>query len=88
MKLNEKRDNMLLSDAIRKRINYYLAQNKMTLWQLYKASGIPKSTLYAFMNSNVIVLPKLDTLHHICEGLGITIKEFFNDSTFDETEQD
>ena len=59
----------------------------MKLWQLYKASGIPKSTLYAFMNSEN-VLPKLDTLHHICEGFGITIKEFFSDKMFEETEQD
>lgn len=79
---------MLLSDAIRKRINYYLENNNMKLWKLYKASGIPKSTLYAFMNSNTMTLPKLDTLHHICEGFGITIREFFNDPMFDETEQD
>lgn len=79
---------MLLSDAIRERTNYYLAKNNMTLWKLYKASGIPKSTLYAFMNSTTSILPKLDTLHHICEGFGITIKEFFNHPMFDETEQD
>lgn len=59
----------------------------MTLWKLYKASGVPKSTIFAVMSSDSS-LPKLDTLHHICEGLGITIKEFFNDPMFDETEQD
>ena len=78
---------MLLSDAIKIRIEYYLKQNNMKLWQLYKNSGIPKSTIYAFMKSPN-TLPKLDTLHHICEGFGITIKEFFNDEMFEETEQD
>ena len=78
---------LLLSDAIKIRIEYYLKKNKMTLWQLYKASGIPKATLYSFMQSTT-ALPKLDTLHHICEGLGITIREFFDDEMFEETEQD
>ncbi|MBQ9314114.1 MAG: helix-turn-helix transcriptional regulator [Clostridia bacterium] len=78
---------MLLSDAIKIRIEYYLKENNMKLWQLYKKSGIPKSTIYAFMKSSN-VLPKLDTLHHICEGFGITIKEFFDDEMFEETEQD
>lgn len=78
---------MLLSTAIRNRINFYLTEKNMTLWQLYKASGVPKSTIFALMNSTTD-LPKLDTLHHLCEGLGITIKEFFNDPVFEETEQD
>ena len=78
---------MLLSDAIKIRIEYYLKKNKMTLWQLYKNSGIPKATLYAFMSSKD-ALPKLDTLHHICEGFGITIRVFFDDDMFEETEQD
>lgn len=78
---------MLLSDAIRKRINYYLEKKNMNLWKLYKASGVPKSTICALMNSSTL-LPKLDTLHHICEGLNITIKEFFDDPMFEETEQD
>ena len=78
---------MLLSDAIRIRINFYLEKNNMNMWKLYKASGVPKSTLSALMNSSTL-LPKLDTLHHICEGFGITIKEFFNDPMFEETEQD
>ena len=79
---------MLLSTAIIERINFYLSKKNMTLWELYKASGVPKSTIFALMKPNSTVLPKLDTLHHICEGLGITIKEFFNNPVFDETEQD
>ena len=79
---------MQFSDAILKRINFYLSKNKMNLWDLYKASGIPKSTLYAYVNSPTPKLPKLDTLHHICEGLGVSVKEFFKDPMFEETEQD
>ena len=59
----------------------------MTIWDLYKSSGVPNSTLCALM-SETTLLPKLHTLHHICEGLGISIREFFDDDMFNETEQD
>lgn len=78
---------MQLSEAIRYRIRYYLNKNNMTLWKLYKASGIPKSTIFALMQETSNI-PKLDTLLHICEGFGITIKEFFNDKIFEDVEQD
>ena len=78
---------MLLSQAIIKRINFFLEKNNMTLWALYKKSGIPKSTICNLMKQPNS-LPKLDTLQHICEGFGITIREFFDDDIFDDTEQD
>ena len=79
---------MLLSEAIRKRINYFLNKKEMTLWDLYKSSGVPKATIYAFMNSGKGNLVKLDTLLHLCEGLGISIKKFFDDPIFEDVEQD
>lgn len=78
---------MDLSTAIIQRINYYLTKNNMTIWKLYKASGIPKSTLFALM-SNSSTIPKLETLQYICEGFGITLRDFFNDKIFDEIEND
>ena len=80
-------DFMTLSDAVRKRINYYLKQQNMSLWGLFKASGVPISTLSAFMNGRTELI-KLDTLLHICEGFGITITNFFEDDIFIEVEQD
>ena len=80
-------DFMTLSDAVRKRINYYLKQKNMSLWGLFKASGVPISTLSAFMNERTELI-KLDTLLHICEGFGITITNFFEDDIFIEVEQD
>ncbi len=78
---------MSLSDAIRKRVAYFLKQKNMNLWKLFKASGVPISTLSAFMNERT-ELVQLDTLLHICEGFGITITEFFEDDIFLEAEQD
>ena len=78
---------MKLSDAIRKRIKFYLKEKNMNVWKLYKMSGIPCSTISTFMSGRTELI-KLDTLLHICEGFGITLGEFFTDSTFDTAEQD
>lgn len=78
---------MQLSDAIRKRIKYYLKINKMKIWDLCKATGIPCSTISTFMSGKTELL-KLDTLLHICEGFNTTLGEFFTDSIFDNTYQE
>lgn len=78
---------MTLSDAVRTRIRYYLDKNKMSIWALFKSSGIPRSTLCSFMNGTTELL-KLDTLLHVCEGFNITLFEFFSDPIFNEVEQD
>ncbi len=78
---------MTLSDAVRQRIKYYLEKNHMTIWKLFKASGIPRSTICSFMNGNTELI-KLDTLLHICEGFNITLIDFFSDPMFNEVEQD
>ena len=78
---------MSLSDAIRNRIKFYQEKKDMSLWGLFKASGVPMSTLAAFMSKRTELI-KLDTLLHICEGFGITLTEFFQDDIFKEVEQD
>ena len=78
---------MRLSDAIRKRIKYYLEEKNMNVWKLCKMSGIPCSTISTFMSGETELL-KIDTLLHICEGFNITLKEFFSDEMFDTAEQD
>lgn len=78
---------MKLSDAIRKRIKFYLKEKNMNVWKLCKMSGIPCSTISTFMSGKTELI-KLDTLLHICEGFGITLGEFFTDSIFDTAEQD
>lgn len=73
---------MNLEDAIKTRINYLCKQKGYTLWELYKSSGVPKSTINALLGSEKTVLPKISTLLHICEGLGTNLKDFFNDDSF------
>ena len=78
---------MKLSDAIRKRIKYYLRVKNMKVWDLCKATGIPCSTISTFMSGKTELI-KLDTLLHICEGFNLTLGEFFTDSIFDDTDQE
>ena len=78
---------MYLSDAVRDKIRFYQKQKSMSLWALFKASGVPMSTLAAFMSKRTELI-KLDTLLHICEGFGITLTEFFQDEIFKEVEQE
>lgn len=78
---------MYLSDAIRNRIRFYQKEKKMSLWALFKASGVPMSTLAAFMSGKT-ELVKLDTLLHICEGFSITLTDFFEDDVFKDVEPD
>lgn len=78
---------MKLSNAIRKRIKYYLKEKNMNVWNLCKMSGIPCSTISTFMSGKTELI-KLDTLLHICEGFNITLGEFFSNEIFDSAEQD
>ena len=78
---------MKLSNAIRKRIKFYLEDRNMNVWSLCKKTGIPCSTISTFMSGKTELI-KLDTLLHICEGFEITITEFFEDDVFKEVEQD
>lgn len=78
---------MELSEAIRKRIKYYLDKNNMNTWALCKSSGIPCSTISTFMTKRTELI-KLDTLLHICEGFNVTLSEFFNDDIFKNTYQE
>ena len=78
---------MKLSDAIRKRIKFYLKEKKMNVWNLCKMSGISCSTISTFMSGKTELI-KLDTLLHICEGFNVTLGEFFTEPMFDTAEQD
>lgn len=74
---------MQLSDAVQNRINYFLKRKGLSsLWDLYKISGVPKSTINALLGTERNKLPRLPTLLHICEGLDTNLMEFFNDPMF------
>ena len=78
---------MQLSSAIRIRINNLLKEKNMNVWRLYKATGVPPSTLSYFLSGKRELIG-LKTLLHVCEGFNIELKDFFNDPVFEDVEQD
>ena len=78
---------MKLSDAIKIRIEYYLKNQNLKRYDICRKAGIAPSTFSSFMNTKN-ALPEISTILHICEGLGITLGEFFSDSIFDDAEHD
>lgn len=78
---------MTLTDAVRQRIKNLLKQNNMNIWKLYKLTGVSASTLTYFINQKRGLIT-MKTLLHICEGFGISLKEFFDDPLFENVEED
>lgn len=78
---------MKLSEAVKKRIINLANEKNITLHRLSLDSGISYSTLSSFINGKS-QSPKLVTLLHICEGLGIELNEFFTDNLFNDVEED
>ena len=78
---------MRIGEAVRKRIIALCEENKITVNMLATISGVPQSTL------NNIVSERnrgttVSTLQKLCDGLYISISDFFNDELFKNIEQE
>ena len=78
---------MLLNEAVSRRLTELLQEKNMTQYQLYMKSGVPKSTIGNVVNCSYDSI-KLRIVHEMCQGLGISICEFFQSSLFEETNLD
>ena len=76
-----------LNQAVSLRIKELLEQQKMTQYQLFVKSGVPKSTLSNLLSCSYDSV-KLRILHEICQGFGISLPEFFDSPLFDENNLD
>ena len=74
---------MKLNEAVSRRTNELLAERGMTQYQLYMKTGVPKSTISNVMNCSYDSV-RLRIIHEMCQGLGISITEFFESPLFDE----
>ena len=78
---------MTSGEAVRLRIEELCQENEITVNKLATMSGITQSTL------NNIVRGRnrsttIGTIQKICDGLGMTIQEFFESNLFDHLEQE
>ena len=74
---------MKLQEAVAKRILEYCEERKITPNKLCTMSGIIQSTVNSIFSGRS-QNPKLGTIQCLCEGLGITLKEFFDSPLFDD----
>lgn len=70
-----------------KRINDILKERNMAVNELAVISGITPSTVYSMMQDNREDV-SISTLKKLCDGLEITMAEFFSTPEFDNLEQE
>ena len=78
---------MKLNQTISERLAELLKEKKMTQYQLFIKSGVPKSTIGNVINCSYDSV-KLRIIHEMCQGLEIEITEFFNSPLFAENNLD
>lgn len=72
---------MTISDAVIAKIKKICDERKITINKLSNISGITQSTLENIVGGHS-KNPKLLTIIRICDGVGITLKDFFSDPVF------
>ena len=75
---------MQLNKAVSLRLNELLEEKNMTQYQLYMKSGVPKSTISNVINCTYDSV-KLRIIHEICQGLELSVSEFFQSPLFEES---
>ena len=78
---------MRASEAVRARIKMLCTINNISLNKLATMSGITQSTLDG-INNYKSKNPTISTVAKVCDGLNISLREFFNDDIFDDIEQE
>lgn len=75
---------MQLNQAVSQRLTDLLKEKNMTQYQLYMKSGLPRSTIGNVVNC-LYDSVKLRVIHELCQGLGISINDFFQSPLFEES---
>ena len=78
---------MNTKEAVAKRILELCEERSMAVNALATVSGISPSTIYRMLNEKS-KNPGVVSLKKLCDGLEITIREFFDSNLFDDLEQE
>ena len=78
---------MKIKQAVAQRIVNLCKEKNIAINALGNISGINPSTIYSMLNDKS-QNPGVVSLQKICDGLEISIREFFNDDLFDDIEQE
>lgn len=78
---------MLIKDAIVLRLQNICKERNIRYNELATRSGVTPSTVYSLMDENRRDLSVI-TLKKLCDGLDMTVTEFFDDDIFKTLEQE
>ena len=79
--------NMTSGEAVAKRILMLCNEREITPNKLSILSGMTQSTINNILNTGS-KNPTVSTVKKICDGLGITLADFFDDTVFTSLEQE
>ena len=78
---------MGISQAVIERLNELRTEKGISVNKLCTLSAVPQSTISEFMSGDIKSLGIVN-LKMLCDGLDITITEFFNTESFKNMEQE
>ena len=83
----EGRRHLNTKEAVAKRILVLCEERNIAINALANTAGIPPSTIYSMLNEKSRN-PGVVSLKKICDGLEISLREFFDSEIFDDLEQE
>ena len=78
---------MNTKEAVAKRIVDLCDERNIAVNALANMAGIPPSTIYSMLNEKS-KNPGVVSIKKLCDGLEISVREFFDDDLFDGLEQE
>ena len=78
---------MNTKEAVAKRIIELCSEKNIAINALANISGVPPSTIYSMLNQKS-QNPGIVSIKKLCDGLDISIREFFNSTIFEDIEQE
>ena len=78
---------MTTKEAVAQRIIDLCNERNIAINALANISGVSPSTIYSMLNQKS-QNPGVVSIKKICDGLEITVRDFFDDPLFDSTEQE
>lgn len=78
---------MSVKDVVATRFTCLCNERNIRINQLANLSGVTPSTVYSMLDKNRRDI-SITTIKKLCDGLGITLGEFFSVAEFDNLEQE
>lgn len=78
---------MTVKEAVEKRILQLCEEKNIAVNSLANAAGMAPSTVYSMLNEKS-QNPGIVSIKKICDGINISVREFFDSDLFDDLEQE